>query len=336
MLYYKISQKSKNKIILALDFKSIPKKDIFALYKSKNQSSPKVSKIHNIILFAFIFLLLFKNTSQENYIGIKVNAANENQIISEQYNNVPTTVKVGSNSVTITNKKIPVSSPNLLIKLFWSRNFDNFSYMFNGLTNIIYAELSGMFNLNKIYLSYMFAHCTNLISVKILDDDIEYIVNMQGMFYNCVSLKSVYFQTSNPRVSLNYIDLSYMFYNCKNFITFGINIYNFKVSNAREMFYNCISLGSFIFSPYLVSSPIDMSKMFYNCKAITHIEFSINYCKNRNCGTNSYFQPTDMSFMFYNCNSLVSLTFNCLYTDNTKYMSYMLYNCKRLTKELQL
>ena len=151
--------------------------------------------------------------------------------------------------------------------------------MFNGLTNIIYAELYFMFKRNAIYLSYMFADCSNLQSVKIIDDDIEYIVNMKGMFYNCVSLQSVSFQSSYNYISRNSIDLSYMFYNCKSFTTFDININYLKVSNAIEMFYNCISLGSFTFKPYFTDSSINMRKMFYNCVKITNIELSIyHYC----------------------------------------------------------
>ena len=313
------------------------KKSFLIFHKSKNIFLPTLSKINNIILFAFIFLSSIKNTSQDRYIAIKVNTAGENQIISNEYSHFPSTVYVGNTRVTLNNRKISVSSTDQLIKLRWSSHtFDNYSKMFKGLTNIVYAEIYEMFydSDNGINLSYMFCGCTNLRSMASDDSYIEYISSMEGMFSGCTSLTSVNLERF---LSVSYyINLSYMFYNCQRltYIRF-FHFYYIRVSNAREMFYNCISLGSFTFKPYHTSSPINMNKMFYNCTAITSIEFSVDkYCvyyNGHSCYYRYYYDPSDMSFMFYNCHSLVSLTLNYFSTESTQYMSYMLYNCKRLT-----
>ena len=114
------------------------KKSFLIFHKSKNIFLPTLSKINNIILFAFIFLSSIKNTSQDRYIAIKVNTAGENQIISNEYSHFPSTVYVGNTRVTLNNRKISVSSTDQLIKLRWSSHtFDNYSKMFKGLTNIV-------------------------------------------------------------------------------------------------------------------------------------------------------------------------------------------------------
>ena len=194
--------------------------------------------------------------------------------------------------------------------------------MFNSLSNIIYVEINYIFEEKEIDLSYMFYNCTNLKSIIFNSTNNRYITNMKGMFYNCISLTEVIFEKLSD-YSYSYVDLSYMFYNCKNLTILNINFDYLKVSSTREMFYNCVSLPFLNFNPYKTSSQINMTKMLYNCKAITRISFSIYQ--------NYYFYPIDMSFMFYNCYSLVSLELNRIKTDYTQYMAYLLYNCKSLT-----
>ena len=95
-------------------------------------------------------------------------------------------------------------------------------------------------------MSNMFYNCQNLQSVKIYgDSSSNYIIpnDFRLMFYNCINLKSVNFE---------YFDLahihntSYMFYNCKQLLTFtranfqNCGSSNINVKNSmRGMFQNC-------------------------------------------------------------------------------------------------
>ena len=319
---YSTFNKKKKEILYDSDYIANKKTIIPSHKKLKNYSNPGQFKI--IIFFALIFLLLFKKTLQDNYIGIKVKYSGINQIISDEYSNLPSNVYIGSTQKYLDNKRITVDSSeqNELIKLSWGGLLSNLSNMFKGLTNIIYVEMQDILyhSSSEKDLSYMFYNCTNLSSITCTSSYMRYIKSMKGMFYNCISLVSVSFSSFSGYSSYYYVDFSYMFYNCKSFNT-SINFNNYRASDTSQMFYNCISLGSFNYYPDNTYNPINMTKMFYNCTSITSILFSCS----------GYFRPNDMSFMFYNCNSLKSLTLNDLLTENTKYMAYMLYNCKNLT-----
>ena len=67
---------------------------------------------------------------------------------------------------------------------------------------------------------------------------------------------------------------------------------------------------------------INMSHMFYNCKAIRSIYIGGN--------SNYRSYSNDLHKMFYNCNSLTSVQLRYFDVNNVRDMSYMFYNCKQL------
>ena len=198
--------------------------------------------------------------------------------------------------------------------------------MFYNCISLTSINLEHFIASSNIDLSFMFYNCQNLKSVIFPNSNGFKVNNMKNMFYNCQSLISIDLQKFK-RTNSN-LNFSYLFYNCTNLIKVEDNFNNFLVSDTIEMFYKCISLTSLIFHPYTISSRINMTKMFYNCSIIKSISFKINY-NNVNPPT-QYFEQNDMSKMFYNCNSLISLTLSHFKTDKTQYISYMLYNCKKL------
>ena len=240
----------------------------------------------------------------------------------------------------------------------YSNDYRNLSYMFYNCQSLKSLSLSsnyikdmrGMFynctsltsinldnfrtNNNYPNTSFMFYNCSSLASLNF--DDYDFYTNdMRNMFYNCKSLSNINLyriKTSNP------INVSRLFYNCSNlnYIYVGKNGYNYyldniKISDTREMFYNCTSLKNFYgyynynnkLNIYISNTNIrvNMSNMFYNCRNLGIIKiYGYNYC----------IYPTDLHSMFYNCVSLTSVDLQSLYFDYIEDMSYMFYNCKKL------
>ena len=237
-----------------------------------------------------MFLLMPKHflfKQSESYIKIKVKKEGTNKILSDEYlNTLPKVLdsQLQSKSYSINPKKE--------ITLVWDSTLDDLSFMFNGLHNIISVEIQNMFAQNCI-LSYMFSNCINLENVIIKDCNQEEnaIKDIQGMFYNCISLTNFSFNylyldsigktiiNDHESCLYNNINMSYMFYNCTKLATINMGSNSIQnINDMNHMFYNCNSLSSInlknIKTGELYSN---LSFMFYNCKELTSIElYSFN------------------------------------------------------------
>ena len=128
---------------------------------------------------------------------------------------------------------------------------------------------------------------------------------MKGMFYNCISLTEVIFEKLSD-YSYSYVDLSYMFYNCKNLTILNINFDYLKVSSTREMFYNCYSLVSLELNRIKTDYTQYMAYLLYNCKSLTNLIFYNSNFSN--------YDIIDMTGIFQNCESLITLNLSNFYT----------------------
>ena len=209
-----------------------------------------------------------------------------------------------------------------------SVTFDNDMKYINDMRSMFYNCFSlTRVNLQRIQtdsnidISFMFYNCYQLESYSINSINVN---DIKLMFYNCSSIKEI--NLNNFNVSSNYINISRLFYNCKNLTNIIGNFRRFYVSDIKEMFYNCTSLESIKFDPYKINGNcMNMSMIFYNCFNIKSITFDI--CHNYD---NNVLYPIDLSFAFLNCNSLKSLYFKCFNTDYLKEIKYMLYDCRKL------
>ena len=180
----------------------------------------------------------------------------------------------------------------------------------------LYNDDNDYFYYYYINMSYMFYNCLNLNSIS-FDSYYRYINDMRGLFYNCQSL--TYINLEKIRTN-SFIDLSYMFYNCKKLIS--IDYYRFSVKDIKYMFYNCASLKQIDIRKF--NSPsfyLNMSGFFYNCNNLETIY-----------GNFSNLNIADTKEMFYNCISLISLDFIPLNVLNYSNMSKMFYNCNNIRK----
>ena len=93
------------------------------------------------------------------------------------------------------------------------------------------------------------------------------VMNMSGMFYNCLKLTSLDVTHFNTTKVTN---MSYMFYNCSSLTSLDVTHFNTaKVTDMGYMFYNCSSLTTIYASSKFVTPQVSKSfNMFYNCKKL--------------------------------------------------------------------
>ena len=172
----------------------------------------------------------------------------------------------------------------------------------------------------------------------------SYIYDFTYMFSNLASINSVYMYY----ISGSYSNMSYMFYNCKNLVSFSLDKYsNDYIVDTIGMFYNCISLTSFLSNNffYYSYSYRNLSYMFYNCQSLSSLSLYSSYINDMrgmfyNCTSLTSINLDDFqtrsnyyansSYLFYNCSSLASLTFYNNYF-HTNDMQNMFYNCQNLS-----
>ena len=118
------------------------------------------------------------------------------------------------------------------------------------------------------------------------------IVNMTGMFWYCISLRSV--DTRNWDTS--------------------------NVSNMKNMFWCCYQLRLIDVSNFDTSNVVYMNYMFYGCESLTTLDLS-------NFDTNNV---TDMDGMFYGCESLTELNLSNWDTSNVSDMLEMFWGSESL------
>ena len=321
------------------------------LINNKIKFVRRFSGLINVILFEIFFILLPKLICYEQpYVEIKVNSRGYNQIISNDYiGTMPRQIYINNIPSDMNDKKVYVNSVDDLIRLSWTNTISDFSFMFSNLENIISVHMNYMFN-NHIIMSYMFYNCYNLESFtyKTYYDISHSMEDMKYMFYNCISLKSFQFKdlymtyyhhsesthyskeksedVTTHSYYYNYINMSYMFYNCQSLesVYFDSNIREY-ITNMKEMFYNCFSLTSLNLTNIVTQNHIDVSYMFYNCTKLEY--FYTDYSRYYNY----YIQVKDMSYMFYNCISLKKTYLsNFASNDFDIEMTNSFYNCYSL------
>ena len=219
----------------------------------------------------------------------------------------------------------------------------NLSYMFDGCSDLTYADLSGSDLSCVTNMKNMFNFCTRLEDVDFGASEIRDVTNI-SMFGSCHMLKSVdmsHFHTSNVTdmsglfkecwalTSVvvgefntgNVTNMSNMFYNCKSLLNLDISGFDTgNVTNMYGMFYNCSSLANLDVRGFDTANVTDMANMFYNCSGLTTLDVDSFDTAN----------VTDMSNMFYNCGKLTALDVNGFHMGNVTKLAGMFANCRSL------
>ena len=251
-------------------------------------------------LYILLLLLFFPNIIEvATYsISLKVNTTGIVEIINDTYLQGLSDIKVDGTSVLSTPKKNTVNIDDIdkEIRLEWTTIPSNCNFMFSSLTNILDIDLS----------SFIFSSVTS----------------MAYMFYNCISLKSIKFDSSINTGSVKYMNSTLA---CCHSLE-SLDITNFQFSNVEYMggmFYACHSLGSLDLSGKNMNNNLVFSSTFRDCFSLKSLVLT---------GVNAD-SAVNFAYMFANCYSLISLdlsSFNKVPENFLTMNAYMFNNCTSL------
>ena len=153
--------------------------------------------------------------------------------------------------------------------------------------NLYYLNTEAVTDMNS-----MFYDCSSLKTLDLGNFKTRNVKNMSFMFAYCTSLTNVPLYNFDTR---NVEDMSYMFYVCKSLTT--LDLYNFntgKVKIMQNMFARCSSLTSLGLNKFDTRNVEGMEGMFQECPSLVGLDLSSFDMKN----------VTNVAFMFYGCSSL--------------------------------
>ena len=175
-----------------------------------------------------------------------------------------------------------------------------------------------------INMNSMFYNCISLIKIEFISIDTSKVKNMNFMFLECKSLE--YIDFSNFDTS-NVEKMNGMFQHCSKLKEIkGINNINTsKVKSMNGMFEGCKSLEYLDLSNFDTSNVEEMKWMFSGCSKLKEIKGINNFNTS---------QVNDMCGLFSECKSLEYLDLSNFDTSNVEYITQMFSYCSKL-KEIK-
>ena len=187
-----------------------------------------------------------------------------------------------------------------LSKFFQWNNTQNLEYMFNGLGNLKWMDVSNFIISDVLHMSYMFTNCKALTSLDLSKWNASNVTSMNSMFSGCSKLLFLDVSNFNPSKVTN---MNSMFKWCENLTTLDLSKWNASnVTNMGSMFTACRNLLSLDLSHFNTSKVTSMNSMFESCWRLTSLDLSNWDLAN----------VTSMGSMFSDCSSLKTITMkNC-------------------------
>jgi surface protein len=197
-------------------------------------------------------------------------------------------------------------------------------------------QLKNTKNLSNVFSKFYF-----LKRVDLRDLDTSKVKNMQGMFYNCVSLETLDLSAWNTEQLkiMGSVEDETNDYSClgdgefTEFYTYGmfsnckslkeINLSNFNTSNVTRMGYlfnGCRNLKKIDLSSFDTANVHSMSGMFKGCKNLQAIDVS-------KFNTSNVYR---MNYMFFNCEKLKEINISNFNTKKVYGVEGMFYGCKEI------
>lgn len=125
--------------------------------------------------------------------------------------------------------------------------------------------------------------------------NVDSITDMQNMFYECRSLKSIdlsHFSTAHVK------NMGRMFYRCSSLTSLDLSNFNtHNVNDMRDMFNGCSSLVSLNVQNFNTANVTTMTNMFCGCSSLTSLDLS-NFTVNNGSAIHG---------MFQDCSSLITI-----------------------------
>lgn len=201
-------------------------------------------------------------------------------------------------------------------------------------------DVSPLIGFNVWRMDYMFAECPYLTTILNLDKltlrstGSGNYMTVKGMFRNCESLTEMDLTSMDDTYQL--FDIEQMFRGCKSITDINIsNVCSPNIGPYRSLaqaFYGCenlvnLNLGTNIHPTWHPS----MEQMFYNCKKLTTLPFTVTERDPDYQAINS--DLTSVKETFYNCESLtgdINLLNLGVFLDAVTDASWCFYNCKNI------
>ena len=187
-----------------------------------------------------------------------------------------------------------------LSKFFQWNNTQNLEYMFNGLGNLKWMDVSNFIISDVLHMSYMFTNCKALTSLDLSKWNASNVTSMKSMFSGCSKLLFLDVSNFNPSKVTN---MNSMFKWCEGLTTLDLSKWNASnVTNMGSMFTACRNLLSLDLSHFNTSKVTSMNSMFESCWRLASLDLSNWDLAN----------VTSMGSMFSDCSSLKTITMkNC-------------------------
>ena len=161
----------------------------------------------------------------------------------------------------------------------------------------------------------MFADCKKLKTID-FDFDMRSVSDTSYMFANCFLLSGYSGKMDN---TANIKNISYMYLNNRNLITYDIEFNYSSITDAKGMFQGCNKLESIAFKTQTTNLK-DASYMFKGCSELKNIDLTKVYTRNLK----------NAIYMFDGCESITSLDITSFDTSSLEYASSMFSSCYNL------
>jgi surface protein len=136
--------------------------------------------------------------------------------------------------------------------------------MFQGCSSLTSLDVSNFDTSSVTSMILMFQGCSGLNSINVSSFDTSNVTNMYGMFNSCKGLTTIDLSNFNTG---KVTSMGSMFSGCLHLQTFKLYGWDTaKVESMNNMFALCYALQAVYMNGVL--SSVDMTKMFYDCKAL--------------------------------------------------------------------
>ena len=232
-----------------------------------------MSKSYSYYLLIFIIIELFPETLLNSEIKLVFKGRGDKQILYSSFQYEPSEVIVNGNIKASCKKTCYLENEdkNEVILKFQTQ-INSCVNMFNGLNNLIEADLSNFDASKVIDMTSMFLGCTKLKKIDFGDIDTSSVKSIKNIFKNCEELTFIDMSKFNNKNLENMLDA---FAFCYKLI--AVNLKNFdtsKITIMRGIFYRCKSLKYADLSSFQTSALTDVQYMFQECKDLIYADLS--------------------------------------------------------------
>ena len=221
-------------------------------YSIKNMNIKKNKTL--LFYMHFLFFLLFfcfLVSCEKEKINLVSIGTGDHFILSSEFYIDPSEIIINEITKMECKKNCNFNEEINNVTIKFNNKIESFEKMFNGLTNIIEIDLSGLDTSNVLNMGYMFNDCTNLEKIIFGNINTSSVKDMNHLFSNCQKLTTI--NLSNFDTS-SVTNMHGMFLHCDIIISLDVSKFDTRnVEIMQEMFAYCNKLTSINVSNFITS-----------------------------------------------------------------------------------